>query len=123
MATSLEPLSKFCTVTSPAILLDTAVRISSIGGLPANFTVMSVPPLKSIPYKGPPFRARLTKPATVSTSDAMMNGHFLPRKSKFVFLNNSIAQPLQGHTSAYEIRHQLRESCSPTHTGLSPPAF
>ena len=32
----------------------------------------------------------LANPATVSTSEATMNGHFLPRKSKFVFLNNSI---------------------------------
>ena len=32
------------------------------------------------------FRKRLPIPATVRTSEAMMNGHFLPRKSKFVFL-------------------------------------
>ena len=29
-------------------------------------------------------------PAAVTTSDAVMNGHFHFRKSKFVFLNNSI---------------------------------
>jgi hypothetical protein len=29
-------------------------------------------------------------PAAVTTSDAVMNGHFHLKKSKFVFLNNSI---------------------------------
>src|SRR5262245_28509633 len=43
-----------------------------------------------MPYRGPPFIAKLPIPSAVSTSEAMMNGHFLPRKSKFVFLNNSM---------------------------------
>src|SRR5437762_11067419 len=32
----------------------------------------------------------LINPAAVNTSDRPMKGHFLPRKSKLVFLNNSI---------------------------------
>ena len=43
-----------------------------------------------MPYFGPPFTPKLTKPAAVNTSEAMMKGHLYPRKSKFVFLNNSI---------------------------------
>src|SRR5512133_3570391 len=74
------------TETSPFI----ALRICSTGGSEANFTVMRAPPLKSIPYLSPPCIAILAKPATVNTSEAIMKGHFLPRKSKFVFLNNSI---------------------------------
>src|ERR1700733_10333166 len=37
-----------------------------------------------------PFTAILINPAADSTSDNPMKGHFLPRKSKLVFLNNSI---------------------------------
>ncbi len=69
---------------------DIAARILSSGGVEANFTVMRAPPLKSIPYLSPPCIAMLMNPAAVNTSEAMINGHFLPRKSKFVFLNNSI---------------------------------
>src|SRR3954468_22673651 len=76
----------FWTVTSPFI----APPIFSTGGADANFTVMSAPPLKSIPYLSPCCIAMLMKPATVNTSEAIIKGHFLPRKSKFVFLNNSI---------------------------------
>src|SRR4029079_10143986 len=47
------------------------------------------PPLKSIPYRIP-FTPILINPATVNKSETPMNGHFLPRKSKLVFLNNSI---------------------------------
>src|SRR6266542_6836124 len=72
------------------IFEERAVRILSSGGGPANFTYIIAPPLKSIPYLIPPFMAMLINPAAVSTREAMMNGHFLPRKSKFVFLNNSI---------------------------------
>jgi hypothetical protein len=43
-----------------------------------------------MPYLRPPFMAILASPATVKMSDAPINGHFLPRKSNFVFLNNSI---------------------------------
>jgi hypothetical protein len=34
--------------------------------------------------------AKLTIPAAVRISEAMMKGHFLPRKSKFVFLKSSM---------------------------------
>src|SRR5580765_334070 len=37
-----------------------------------------------------PFIPILINPAAVNTSDKPMKGHFLPRKSKLVFLNNSI---------------------------------
>src|ERR1700683_304345 len=49
-----------------------------------------MPPLNSMPYRGPPFIARLPRPNTVRINEAIMNGHFFPRKSKLVFLNNSI---------------------------------
>ena len=37
-----------------------------------------------------PFIPILINPAADNTSDKPMKGHFLPRKSKLVFLNNSI---------------------------------
>ena len=37
-----------------------------------------------------PFTPILINPAADNTSDKPMKGHFLPRKSKLVFLNNSI---------------------------------
>src|SRR6266536_4353674 len=74
----------------PGIFEDREERILSSGGGPENFTYIIAPPRKSIPYLIPPFMAILISPAAVSTREAMMNGHFLPRKSKFVFLNNSI---------------------------------
>src|SRR5438874_13586309 len=43
-----------------------------------------------MPYLSPPLAIMLPNPATVNTSEAIIKGHFLPRKSKFVFLNNSI---------------------------------
>src|SRR3954462_9191690 len=67
-----------------------AARIFSRSGFWSNLTVIRAPPLKSIPNLTPPCIRILANPATVSTSEAIMNGHFLPRKSKFVFLNNSI---------------------------------
>jgi hypothetical protein len=38
----------------------------------------------------------LIHPAAVNTSDKPMKGHFLPRKSKLVFLNNSIEPATAG---------------------------
>src|SRR5438270_3880097 len=67
-----------------------AERIFSMGGGPAHFTIMIAPPLKSIPYFTPPCSAILNNPATESTREAPMKGHFHFRKSKFVFLNISM---------------------------------
>ena len=61
--------------------LPSAARISSSGGSALNFSFISAPPLKSIPYVGPPCIARLISPAAVKIKEAIMNGHFLPRKS------------------------------------------
>ena len=46
---------------------------------------------------------RLINPAAVSTSEAIIKGHFLPRKSKFVFLNISIkaASPAKAYERQY----------------------
>src|SRR5260370_41686380 len=75
MITSLESEGlRVCTSTLP-ILEARADRIFSTGGGPLNFTYIIAPPLKSIPYLIPPFMAMLVTPATVSTRDAIMNGH------------------------------------------------
>jgi hypothetical protein len=58
-----------------------AARILFSGGAEVNFTVINTPSLKSIPYLRPPFAAILPSPAAVNINEAMMNGHFLPRKS------------------------------------------
>ena len=72
---------KSWTLTSPLTLSSMAARILlSSGGL-ANFTWISVPSLKSMPYLRPPLAMMLVTPATLSTSEAMIKGHFLPRKS------------------------------------------
>ena len=78
-----------CTEISPGNLLWSAERICCTGGSWAKRSDIWAPPLKSIPYCMP-FTAILIHPAAVNTSDKPMNGHFLPRKSKLVFLNNSI---------------------------------
>src|ERR1039458_7580022 len=67
-----------------------AERIWSSGGVDANSTVIRAPPRKSMPYFRPPLTIMLVMPATERISEAMMKGHFFPRKSKSVFLNNSI---------------------------------
>ena len=69
-----------CTSISPAIFWRRAERTASAEGRLMKFTSISAPPLKSMPYFGPPLTNKLTKPAAVSSKDRMMNGHFLPRK-------------------------------------------
>src|SRR5579884_1925391 len=44
----------------------------------------------------------LTIPATLKTTDAPMKGHFHRRKSKFVFLNNSISLPGRSHPKRFD---------------------
>src|ERR1035437_9666951 len=82
-----------------------AERIWSSGGVDANSTVIKAPPRKSMPYFRPPLTTTLVMPATERISEAMIKGHFFPRKSKSVFLNNCIEPCRAG--ALYNLGHRL----------------
>jgi hypothetical protein len=58
--------------------------------------------------------ARLINPATERMIDAIMNGHFFPRKSKFVFLNNSIRHCLPNLAGPADVHPLLLDMTPPS---------